>query len=77
MPDRAGNMPALPFERQTIFLLACLLLGTISIAHAQEAAPTPSPSEAEVESVVVSATRFDIPLDLSPATVSVISSEDI
>ena len=47
-----------------------------SIGHAQEATPTPSPGEAEVESVVVSATRFDIPLDQSPATASVISSED-
>src|SRR5213594_3855309 len=43
----------------------------------QEASPTPSPSEAEVEQIVVSATRFDIPLDQSPASVSVISSEDI
>ena len=33
--------------------------------------------EAEVEQVVVSATRFDIPLDQSPASVSVISSEDL
>src|SRR5207248_8785157 len=31
----------------------------------------------EAEQVVVSATRFDIPLDQSPASVSVISSEDI
>jgi vitamin B12 transporter len=30
-----------------------------------------------VEQVVVSATRFDIPLDQSPATVSVINSEDL
>src|SRR5207245_751437 len=44
---------------------------------AQEASTTPSPSEAEVEQVVVSATRFDIPLDQSPASVSVISSEDL
>ena len=35
------------------------------------------PVEAETESVVVSATRFDIPLDQSPASVSVITSEDI
>jgi len=47
------------------------------VCHGQEASPTPSPSEAEVEQVVVSATRFDIPLDQSPASVSVISSEDI
>jgi vitamin B12 transporter len=46
---------------------------------AQEASPTssPSPSEAETESIVVSATRFDIPLDQSPASVSVITSQDI
>src|SRR5215472_620630 len=49
----------------------------ISVAHAQGPTPTPLPNEAEGEPVVVSATRFDIPLDQSPATVSVISSEDI
>src|SRR5215470_14453114 len=42
----------------------------------QEVTPT-SPVEAEAEPIVVSATRFDIPLELSPATVSVITSEDI
>ena len=31
----------------------------------------------KLESVVVSATRFDIPLDQSPASVSVITSEDL
>jgi len=31
----------------------------------------------EAEAVVVSATRFDIPLDQSPASVSVIDSQDI
>src|SRR5213075_3082382 len=34
-------------------------------------------TEAEVESVVVSATRFDIPSDQSPASASVISSEEL
>src|SRR5437667_4533585 len=33
--------------------------------------------EAEAEPVVVSATRFDIPLDQSPASVSLISSDDL
>jgi len=47
------------------------------VCFGQEASPTPSPCEAEAEQVVVSATRFDIPLDQSPASVSVISSEDI
>jgi vitamin B12 transporter len=69
VPDKARNMPALP-----IALFACILAWT---CHAQEASPTPSPTEAEVESVVVSATRFDIPLDQSPASASVISSEEL
>src|SRR5436309_3717729 len=57
---------------------ACFSLGiAVSIVHAQEPTPTPSPIEAETEQVVVSATRFDIPLDQSPASVSVISSEDL
>ena len=47
------------------------------ICQSQEGSPTPSPGEAEAEQVVVSATRFDIPLDQSPTSVSVISSEDI
>src|SRR5438045_5488833 len=58
--------------------IACFALAiAVSVAHAQEPSPTASPVEAEVEQVVVSATRFDIPLDQSPASVSVISSEDI
>jgi vitamin B12 transporter len=61
---------------------SCLISAVLAINAAlnclgQEASPTPSPSEAEVEQVVVSATRFEIPLDQSPASVSVISSEDI
>jgi len=56
---------------------ACFLLAAVvSGVHAQEPTPTPSPSEMEAEPIVVTATRFDIPLDLSPASVSVIDSED-
>src|SRR5215471_17503864 len=58
------------------FPVAILVLAPV-VCHAQDASPTPSPSEAEVESVVVSATRFDIPLDQSPASASVISSEEL
>src|SRR5437762_2651997 len=47
------------------------------VCFGQEASPTPSPGEAEAQQVVVSATRFDIPLDQSPASVSVISSDDL
>jgi vitamin B12 transporter len=64
--------------RYQVLRAALLVLVFAPIAClAQETTPTPSPSEAEAETIVVSATRFDIPLDLSPATVSVISSEDI
>jgi vitamin B12 transporter len=58
------------------FPVAILVFATV-VGHAQEATPTASPGQAEAESVVVSATRFDIPLDQSPASVTVISSEDI
>src|SRR6201997_2705794 len=61
------------FVRRAWFSLAI----AVSVAHAQEPTPTPSPFDTETEPVVVSATRFDIPLDQSPASVSVISSEDI
>jgi vitamin B12 transporter len=47
------------------------------VGRGQEASPTPSMGEAEAGEVIVSATRFDIPLDQSPASVSVITSEDI
>src|SRR5437773_6943938 len=57
------------------FAVILAFLSTACLA--QQASPTPSPSEAEVEQVVVSATRFDVPLDQSPASVSVISSEDL
>ena len=56
---------------------AAVLAVIPSICLAQQPSPTPSPAEAEVESVVVSATRFDIPLDQSPASASVISSEEL
>jgi len=66
-----------PRRARSPIRLAALLLVARSVCFAQEASPTPSPSEAEVEQVVVSATRFDIPLNQSPASVSVISSEEL
>jgi len=56
--------------------LAALLIFAPVVCLSQQPTPTPSPVEAEAEQVVVTATRFDIPLDLSPASVSVINSED-
>jgi vitamin B12 transporter len=64
-------------NRSVWFFPVAILVFAPVVCHAQEATPTPSPIEAEVESVVVSATRFDIPLDQSPASASVISSEEL
>ena len=69
-----GKMPNMARWKRA---LAFVLFVTPLIAFAQEATPTASPGEAETESVVVSATRFDIPLDQSPASASVINSEEI
>src|SRR5205823_3411675 len=57
-------------------LFTALLIFAPLVCFGQQPTPTPSPVEAEAEQVVVTATRFDIPLDLSPASVSVINSED-
>src|SRR5438128_2091163 len=64
------------FRRAHALSLALLAVVPV-VCFAQETSPTPSPGEAETEQVVVSATRFDIPLDQSPASVSVISSEEL
>ncbi len=58
--------------------LAALLVFAPFVCLGQQATPTPapSPSEMEAELIVVTATRFDIPLELSPASASVITSED-
>ena len=64
--------------RRTCVLLLVAFAPLICLGQqATPTPPTPSPSLLESEPVVVSATRFDIPLELSPATVSVITSEDI
>ena len=57
-----------------------LLIGSIAAASplgAQDTARSTTNSEAEAEPVIVSATRTEIPLDQSPASVSVISSEEL
>jgi len=64
-------------NRSVWFFPVAILVFAPVVCHAQEATRTLSPAEAEVESVVVSATRFDIPLDQSPASASVISSEEL
>ena len=59
---------------------AALLVFAPVVCFAQDAVRSTSTDQeetAEAEQVVVSATRFDIPLDQSPATVSVITSENL
>src|SRR5438874_567998 len=61
---------------RTRLLPLALLASAPLVCFGQEPSPTPSPSEMEAEPIVVTATRFDIPLDLSPASANVITSED-
>src|SRR5438093_4677609 len=66
-------------NRPVWFLILNLTLAAPAI-HAQDAVrstPTDEEETAQSEPVVVSATRFDIPLEQSPASVSVISSEEL
>jgi vitamin B12 transporter len=60
-----------------LWLAGIWLMTAPLISRAQEPSPAASPVEAQAEEIIVSATRFDIPLDQSPASVSVITSEDI
>ena len=73
-------MPALPFLRRRarypIAFAALFALCTPFVTR-NSRLPQLRRREAEAESIVVSATRFDIPLDQSPASVSVITSQDI
>src|SRR5213596_1526407 len=66
-------------NRPVWFLILNLTLAAPAI-HAQDAVrstPTDEEETAQSEPVVVSGTRFDIPLEQSPASVSVIGSEDL
>ncbi|PYI84650.1 MAG: hypothetical protein DMF09_07520, partial [Verrucomicrobia bacterium] len=65
-------------NRPVWFLILNLMLAA-RVIHAQDTERSISADQEEAaqsEPVVVSATRFDIPLEQSPASVSVISSED-
>ena len=50
-----------------------LVIVVTAVCRAQNASPMPT---AESEPIVITATRFDIPLDQSPASVSVVTSQD-
>src|SRR2546421_4221052 len=66
-------------NRPLCFVLVSLMSAVFSV-RAQDTFGSPSADGdqlPEAEPVVVSATRFDIPLDQSPASISVISAQDI
>ena len=66
-------------NRPLCFVLVSLMSATLSVRAQGTFRSTSADGDqlTEAEPVVVSATRFDIPLDQSPASVSVIDSEDI
>ena len=57
-------------SRSSFFLVSFL---ATSICYAQQSSPTPVP---ESEPIVITGTRIDIPLDQSPASISVVTSQD-
>src|SRR5207247_2334913 len=66
-------------NRPVWFLILNLMLAArvIDAQDTVRSTPTDEEETAQSEPVVVSATRFDIPLEQSPASVSVINSEDL
>ena len=65
-------------RNRSVCLFLLTLVTTASAMRGQDAvASTFNQKEAEAEPIIVSATRFNIPLDQSPASASVITSEDI
>jgi len=65
-------------NRPLCFVLVSLIGAAIPIRAETATSVSPNGDQLpEAEAVVVSATRFDIPLDQSPASVSVIDSQDL
>ena len=58
-------------KNRSLFFLVSFL--ATSICCAQDSSPTPAP---ESEPIVITGTRTDIPLDQSPASISVVTSQD-
>ena len=58
-------------KNRSLFFLVPFL--ATSICCAQDSSPTPAP---ESEAIVITGTRTDIPLDQSPASISVVTSQD-
>src|SRR3954447_21751467 len=64
------------FAAVGLFLSAAPLLAQDALTKPSPS-PSASPGEAGSEAVIVSATRFDLPLDQSPASASLITAQDI
>jgi vitamin B12 transporter len=66
-------------RNRPICFVVCILISAASVMRAQDAIRSTATDQEEgvAEPVIVSATRTDIPLDQSPASVSVIDSEDL
>jgi vitamin B12 transporter len=65
-------------QNRSWLMAAAFLLAAPFICRAQDAASSPLPKpEAETEEIVVSATRLPIPEDESPASVTVITAQDM
>jgi vitamin B12 transporter len=74
----ASRMRSPDAAKKLYFVLAAFAVGVSLKCSAQQPTPKPTPGETtEAEAVIVSATRFDIPIDQSPASVSVVDSQDI
>jgi vitamin B12 transporter len=71
----AGRMryPGYCNDARSRILIALLVIVVGTICDAQESSPTPAP---ESEPIVITGTRTDIPLDQSPASISVVTSQD-
>src|SRR5436309_2159133 len=77
---RLSELEETCMRNRPIWFVVFSLVSAACSLRAQDAITSTSTGQeetAEAEEVVVSATRFDIPLDQSPASVSVITSEDI
>ena len=63
--------------RYPVCWIACLLLGPLFANAADTARSITANGDAEAEPIVISATRTDIPRDQSPASITVIDSQEI
>jgi len=77
--DKSASQPIeeLVMRNHLCCWLFVFLLAASRTGNAQEPVPTPTPAESENAEIVVSATRIPIPEKESPASISVITAEDL